>query len=169
MEYFQVMQTPLGKVTLLSDGQSFLGCWFENQKHFGGKYDLTKAEESDTLVLQKAKQWLTDYFAGKAPDIATLPIKLKVTSFQQQVLQALQQLPYGHTVTYQQICHLITDDEQRAKNLSRAVGHAIGANPFMIFIPCHRVVGSDGSFTGYAGGLARKKALLTLEEADFQE
>ncbi|RZQ57655.1 methylated-DNA--[protein]-cysteine S-methyltransferase [Weissella paramesenteroides] len=169
MEYFQVMQTPLGKVTLLSDGQSFLGCWFENQKHFGGKYDLTKAEESDTLVLQKAKQWLTDYFAGKAPDIATLPIKLKVTPFQQQVLQTLQQLPYGHTVTYQQICYLITDDEQRAKNLSRAVGHAIGANPFMIFIPCHRVVGSDGSLTGYAGGLARKKALLTLEEADFQE
>ncbi|MGK4063172.1 methylated-DNA--[protein]-cysteine S-methyltransferase [Weissella paramesenteroides] len=169
MEYFQVMQTPLGKVTLLSDGQSFLGCWFENQKHFGGKYDLTKAEESDTLVLQKAKQWLTDYFAGKTPDIATLPIKLKVTPFQQQVLQTLQQLPYDHTVTYQQICYLITDDEQRAKNLSRAVGHAIGANPFMIFIPCHRVVGSDGSLTGYAGGLARKKALLTLEEADFQE
>lgn len=169
MEYFQVMQTPLGKMTLLSDGQSFLGCWFENQKHFGGKYDLTKAEESDTVVLQKAKKWLTDYFAGKEPDIATLPIKLKVTPFQQQVLQALQRLPYGQTVTYQQICHLITDDKQRAKNLSRAVGHAIGANPFMIFIPCHRVVGSDGSLTGYAGGLARKKALLTLEEADFQE
>ena len=167
MEYFQVMQTPLGKLTLLSDGQALLGCWFENQKHFGGKYDLTEAEETNTLVLQKAQQWLTDYFAGKAPDVANIPLKLKVSPFQQQVLQALQQLPYGQTVTYKQTCHLLTDDEQRAKNLSRAVGHAVGANPFMIFIPCHRVVGSNGSLTGYAGGLARKKALLNLEQATF--
>lgn len=166
MEYFQVMQTPLGKLTLLSDGQALLGCWFENQKHFGGKYDLTEAEETNTLVLQKAQQWLTDYFAGKVPEVANIPLKLKVSPFQQQVLQTLQQLPYGQTVTYKQICHLLTDDEQRAKNLSRAVGHAVGANPFMIFIPCHRVVGSDGSLTGYAGGLARKKALLNLEQVN---
>ncbi|MFL2042875.1 methylated-DNA--[protein]-cysteine S-methyltransferase [Weissella hellenica] len=127
MQYIQVINTPLGKMTLLSDDEFLLGSWFEGQKHFGGKYDLSSATVVDTPILQQAKKWLLAYFAGEQPNA----------------------------------------NELQANKLSRAVGNAIGTNPFVVFIPCHRVLGSDGSLTGYAAGLGRKSALLTLERVAF--
>lgn len=167
MQYIQVINTPLGKMTLLSDDEFLLGSWFEGQKHFGGKYDLSSATVVDTPILQQAKKWLLAYFAGEQPNANELPMHFNVTFFQEKVLKALQQVPYGQTVTYKQICHMITRDELQANKLSRAVGNAIGTNPFVVFIPCHRVLGSDGSLTGYAAGLGRKSALLTLERVAF--
>ena len=167
MQYIQIVNTPLGQMTLLSDDQFLLGSWFEGQNHFGGKYDLSSAIVADTPILQKAKQWLSAYFAGKQPDDKQLLIRINGTDFQKKVLRALQQVPYGQPVTYKQICYMITNDELQANKLSRAVGNAIGKNPFVVFIPCHRVLGSNGSLTGYAAGIERKRALLTLEKVTF--
>lgn len=167
MQYIQTVNTPLGQMTLLSDDQFLLGSWFDGQKHFGGKYDLSSATVADTPILQKAKKWLSAYFAGEQLDDDELPMLFNCTEFQEKVLRALQQVPYGETVTYKQICHMITSDEAQANKLSRAVGNAVGKNTFVVFIPCHRVLGSDGSLTGYAAGLERKRALLTLEKAAF--
>ncbi|WP_257607348.1 methylated-DNA--[protein]-cysteine S-methyltransferase [Weissella sagaensis] len=167
MQYVQVVNTPLGKITLLSDDEFLLGSWFEGQRHFGSKYDLSSAIFAETPILKQAKKWLSAYFAGEQPDDSGLTIQMNGTIFQKKVLQALRQVPYGQTVTYKHICQMITSDEAQANKLSRAVGNAVSKNPFVLFIPCHRVVGSDGSLTGYAGGIERKRSLLALEQVTF--
>lgn len=146
--------SPLGEIVLAADGDALIGLWFSGQAHFCA--GLRGAEDGDCAVLREAKAWLDDYFAGKAPE--TLPkLRPRGTAFQQRVWAALLRIPRGETVTYGALA-------EKLGSHARAVGGAVGRNPISIMIPCHRVVGKDGSLTGYAGGTWRKEALLQIEK-----
>lgn len=162
MFYHTIYPSPLGDLTLLADDQALYGLWFSDQQHYGANYDLGRSKGQVTPLLIRVTTWLDAYFAGHQPDPATLPLKPEVTAFRQQVLSVIRQVPYGQTITYQEIA-----TRMGRPTASRAVGGAVGHNPISIIIPCHRVMGSDGSLTGYAGGIDRKIALLTLEGCDL--
>ncbi len=163
MLYTEKYRSPLGGITLLGDAQYLYGLWFDGQKHFGAYYDLTQSQIGHPAPIQQALAWLDQYFAGKNPDANSIPLKPEVTAFRQRVLQVLRTVPYGKTITYKGISDALQTPDSHPKNLARAVGGAVGHNPISIIIPCHRVVGSNGALTGYAGGLAKKIALLKLE------
>jgi len=152
-------QSPLGAIVMAATEQGLAGLWFEAQRHF--PQDIS-AQPSDTShpVLAQAVAQLSDYFAGQRTHF-DLPLDLSAgTAFQQSVWQALLAIPMGNTVSYGEISCQIGKP-----SAVRAVGSAIGRNPISIIVPCHRVLGADGSLTGYAGGLIRKSALLKLEGA----
>ncbi|CAJ1225021.1 6-O-methylguanine DNA methyltransferase [Levilactobacillus zymae] len=161
MRYQLTTPSPLGPLTLLGDDQALYGLWFADQQHFGADYDLTAIPTGSTAPLTLALDWLRAYFDGQAPSPFDLPLQPEVTDFRARVLQGLTQIPYGQTVTYQQLA-----DQLGQPTAVRAVGGAVGHNPLSIVIPCHRVLGRHGELTGYAGGLDRKIALLTLEGHD---
>ena len=153
MDLISRYDSPLGEIVLAADGDALIGLWFSGQAHFGA--GLRGAEDGDCAVLREAKAWLDDYFAGKAPE--TLPkLRPRGTVFQQRVWAELLRIPRGETETYGALA-------ERLGSHARAVGGAVGRNPISIMIPCHRVVGKDGSLTGYAGGTERKAALLKIE------
>ena len=159
MEYVHRYASPLGGVTLASDGESLIGLWFDGQKYFASTLDK-EHEERSLPVFEDADRWLKCYFSGQNPDF-TPALNLRGTGFCKAVWEALRKIPYGKTVTYGDITRQLGLPPVYA----RAVGSAAGRNPISIIIPCHRVIGADGSLTGYAGGLDRKTKLLTLEHA----
>ena len=142
--------SPLGEILLAAEGGSLIGCWFRGQKHFPASLSAKPDEQS---VLSQAKQWLDLYFSGQQPDFMP-PLAPKGTAFQLQIWDKLKTVPYGQTVTYGELL----------PGSARAVGAAVGRNPISLFIPCHRVVGKNGSLTGYAGGIDKKTFLLQLEQ-----
>jgi len=144
------MKTPVGTLTLVERDGALAGCYLEN-------YTPPKAEHRSSPLLERAKQQLDEYFAGKRDDF-DLPLELDGTDFQRAVWKALTQIPFGQTRSYADIAKAIG-----RPNAVRAVGAANGANPVAVIVPCHRVIGSDGSLTGYGGGLPRKKWLLAHE------
>ncbi|MBR2570574.1 MAG: methylated-DNA--[Clostridia bacterium] len=162
MDYTQHFDSPLGGITLACDGEALIGLWFDGQKHFGAALKPEHAEKR-MPVLEEAERWLLIYFSGEAPDF-TPPLSLRGTAFQKQVWEALLTVPYGGTATYAEIASRAA---KRAGTgaCARAAGSAIARNPVSLIVPCHRVVGADGSLTGYAGGVRRKQALLSLERA----
>jgi methylated-DNA-[protein]-cysteine S-methyltransferase len=149
--------TPLGKLLLARSSQGLCGVWFEDQSHHPGLL-LAPVKASDPL-LQQAESELRGYFEGSRAGF-TVTLDPQGTAFQQAVWLALRRIARGHTCAYGDIARTIN-----AAQAVRAVGAAIGKNPLSIIVPCHRVVGSSGSLTGYAGGLPRKQALLSLEGA----
>lgn len=157
-----IYASPLGPLTLLSDETALLGIWFADQQHFGGSFKLETAPAAETPLLKHVKTWLDAYFAGQNPAASEIPVRLSGTPFQKAVLQVLQTIPYGQTLTYVEIAQLVGQKLGRPTS-ARAVGNAVGRNPLTLIVPCHRVVGKSGSLTGYAGGLTRKIALLQLE------
>ena len=160
MEYIRKAGTPLGPVTLASDGQALTGLWFDGQR-YKREGLAPDAEEKDLPVFRETERWLDAYFSGRPPE-RTPPLKLKGTPFQETVWEALRQIPYGETRTYGRLARLLA--EQRGRPVSaRAVGSAAGRNPVSLIVPCHRLIGADGSLTGYAGGRERKRKLLELE------
>ena len=160
MEYIRKITTPLGAVTLASDGENLTGLWFDGQRHFGAGLGPDPAEK-DLSVFRETERWLEVFFSGACPEWIP-PLRLSGTVFQTAVWKALRRIPFGETRTYGQLARLLT--EQTGKPVSaRAVGTAAGRNPISLIVPCHRLVGADGSLTGYAGGLERKKRLLELE------
>lgn len=161
MEYTHDYSSPLGKIVLAADGQALTGLWFEGQKYFADKLDQNH-EERDLPVFERAKQWLAIYFSGKEPDF-TPPLTLKGTSFQKEVWEALLTVPFGRTTTYAEIAKGMAKRRGLASMSAQAVGNAVAHNPISLIIPCHRVLGSDGSLTGYAGGLEKKEWLLAME------
>lgn len=161
MEYTHDYNSPLGRIMLAADGQALTGLWFEGQKYFAAKLD-PKHEQKNLPVFERAKQWLAIYFSGKAPDF-TPPFSLKGTSFQKEVWEALLAVPFGQTTTYAEIAKGIAKRRGLASMSAQAVGNAVAHNLISLIIPCHRVVGSDGSLTGYAGGLEKKEWLLDME------
>ena len=158
-------QSPLGKMILLSSDQHLLGLWFNDQKFFGANYQLEQADEKIVRPLKLTLQWLTEYFSGQQPDPFAIPIKPEVTLFREQVFQELQKVPYGQTTTYKELSDQLQKQESKKINKARAIGGAVGHNPITLIIPCHRVIGQDGSLIGYAGGIERKQALLQMEQA----
>ncbi len=150
-------ESPLGSILLAADQTGLTGLWFVGQKYFPSFSD-GDFFENETPVLTEAKHWLSLYFSGKEPDF--LPsLHPQGSSFRQAVWNVLLTIPRGQTMTYGEIARRLN------VRSAQAVGGAVGHNPISILIPCHRVVGSDGSLTGYAGGLARKEWLLHLEGA----
>ena len=148
-------ESPLGSILLAADQTGLTGLWFGGQKYFPSFSD-GDFFENETPVLTEAKHWLSLYFSGKEPDFLP-PLHPQGSSFRQAVWNVLLTIPRGQTMTYGEIARRLN------VRSAQAVGGAVGHNPISILIPCHRVVGSDGSLTGYAGGLARKEWLLHLE------
>ena len=166
MYYKTVYQSPVGTLTLACDetGGSLVGLWIEGQKYYAATLS-TDAEKQETPVHLKAASWLTAYFNGQAPEI-DFPLKPKGSSFRQAVWEVLRSIPYGATTTYGAIAAQLSQITGKGTS-ARAVGGAVGHNPISLMIPCHRVVGTNGSLTGYGGGIARKVKLLELERADM--
>lgn len=157
----------LGELTLASDGDHIVGLWFEGQKYFGAGV-RRRMEPGDAIpVLGAARAWLDRYFAGDPLPVAALPCRPSGTAFQRRVWAILAEIPFGAVRTYADIAAQIARESGREKGSARAVGAANGRNPVSIILPCHRVVGSDGSLAGYAGGIARKVWLLEHEGVDM--
>lgn len=165
MEYVSVYNSPVGKMLLSSDGENLTGLWIENQKYFKSTLD-SEYEQRAIPVFDKAVIWLDRYFNGENPEI-DFSLKPKGSDFRQRVWKKLIEIPYGKTTTYGTIAKEL--EKETGKRVSaQAVGGAIGHNPILVITPCHRVIGSNGSLTGYAGGLEIKKYLLDLENKKRQ-
>lgn len=162
MEVYTQYDSPLGRLTLRSDGTSLTGLWMEGQKYFPG-VQSTWQRCDDMAVFASVRRWLDAYFAGDASAAGTLPLAPAGTPFQQEVWQLLLTIPYGTTETYGGLAAQMAHSRGIDCLSAQAVGSAVGKNPISIIIPCHRVVGSNGALTGYAGGMARKAWLLRHE------
>ena len=163
MLYTSHYTSPLGGITLTSDGMALTGLYFDGERDFP---DLSAAHKKDLPVFGEVLRWLDLYFAGKKPDFMP-PLAPVGTPFQQAVWEILKTTPYGETTTYGAIAKQLEKDTGRRMS-AQAVGGAVGRNPISILIPCHRVIGANGSLTGYAGGLDKKECLLGLEGATWR-
>lgn len=163
MQYTTFYKSPIGRMLLAADDAGLTGLWFEGQKYFARCLGR-ETEEKEMPVFAEAKRWLDIYFSGKEPDF-TPPLHFIGTDFQKEVWDILCTIPYGQTMTYGAIADQIAKKRGLSRMSAQAVGGAVGHNNLSIIVPCHRVVGSDGSLTGYAGGIERKTFLLNLENA----
>ena len=166
MQYISYYHSPLGKILLAADQTGITGAWFENQKYYAHSLDAEHTEKV-TPILEDTKRWLDLYFSGKEPDFMP-SLHPSGTPFQMEVWDILRQIPYGTTITYGAVAKEIARRRGIPRMSAQAAGGAVGRNPVSILIPCHRVVGSNGSLTGYAGGIDRKIKLLALEEAPVE-
>ncbi len=162
MQYIHHVQSPLGAILLAADETGLTGLWFEGQKYFADHLDPEHTER-DTPVLEQAREWLAVYFAGREPDFLP-PLHMAGTPFQLLVWGILQKIPYGETITYGRIAEEVARQKGLPHMSAQAVGGAVGHNRISIIVPCHRVIGTNGSLTGYAGGMDRKRKLLALEK-----
>lgn len=161
MQYTSTYLSPFGTIVLASDADALTGLWFGRQKYFGLNLDEDHVEQ-ETVPIVQAKTWLDQYFAGEVPSVS-VPLRFEGTPFQKEVWEILRTVPYGETVTYGAIAQRLAKKRGIARMAAQAVGSAVGHNPISIIVPCHRVVGSNGNLTGYAGGIDKKIQLLTLE------
>lgn len=158
MDYTTRHETPLSTVLIASDGASLVGLWFEGQRHFATTLRDAVEEKDDLPFFDEVRRWLDQYFAGTEPDFMP-KTEPRGTDFQKRVWRRLSDIPYGHTVTYGQIAR------ELGCRSAQAVGSAVGRNPVSLIIPCHRVVGSNGTLGGYAAGEDRKQRLIDMERA----
>lgn len=162
MHYYYHYESPIGGISMYSDGEALTGLMFDGEKYFS----VIEKEDSVTAelpVFAKAAKWLDIYFAGDEPDFTPAISLAEITPFRREVCEILLTIPYGSTTTYGEIAEIIRRRRGAAKMSAQAVGQAVGHNPVSIIIPCHRVVGADGSMTGYGGGIDKKVRLLALE------
>lgn len=167
MFYATTYPSPIGLLTLASDGESLVGLWVAGQKYHGDTILKTVVERDDLKVFAKVKEWLKCYFAGDNPTIEQIPLAPLGTDFRKMILRILCEIPYGQLTTYGEISKRVAMEMGRESMSSQAVGGAVGHNPISIIIPCHRVVGSNGSLTGFASGIETKIKLLQLEGVDI--
>lgn len=167
MPYMRYERSPVGALLLTADDVGLSGIWYEGQKGWRICRE-PEWEERETPVLKQAAAWLDIYFSGREPNFF-VPLHLEGTDFQKEVWQLLTRIPYGTTVTYGQIAEQLAKKRGLRRMSAQAVGGAVGRNPVSIMVPCHRVVGSNGSLTGYAGGIEKKVLLLSLEQVDMKK
>ena len=167
MTFLQHYNSPLGGILLAADEIGLTGLWFDGQKYFARDLPAEHVEQN-TPVLSEAKRWLDIYFTGGEPDF-TPPLHPIGSVFRQAVWEILLQIPYGQTTTYGEIARQLAAKLGLPRMSAQAVGGAVGHNEISIIIPCHRVVGTSGSLTGYAGGIDKKVKLLELEHTDMTE
>lgn len=160
--YYCTYESKIGLLYLISDGESLCGCYLENQKYFPN--DIDDYQLNDELnVFIESKVWLEKYFNGENPSIDEIPLNFNETEFRNTVWKVLKEIPFGEVITYRDIAEIIAKNRGIKTMSAQAVGGAVGHNPLLIFIPCHRVIGADGSLTGYAAGIENKRFLLNLE------
>lgn len=184
MYYATKYESPLGEIMIAADEKSIIGLWIEGQKYFedmgeveatvrvkkeGFLFDQDEQSLQAQEVLEKARDWLDRYFNREAPAISELPLAPIGSEFRQMVWQFLCEIPSGETTTYGEIARKVAARTGKKTMSAQAVGGAVGHNPISIIIPCHRVVGTNGSLTGYAGGIDKKIALLQLEGVDTDQ
>lgn len=141
----------MGKITIASNEKNIIGLWFNNQKYY---MDILKGktyQKSETEIIKTAKKWINKYFNKEKPNIKELPLELIGSDFRKQVWNILMKIPYGEIITYKKIAKIIAKQKGIKTMSAQAVGGAVGHNPISIIIPCHRVIGTNGSLTGYAG------------------
>lgn len=165
MNYINKVKSPIGTLTIASDGKNLTGLWMEEQKYYGSTLDEKYEETSSLPIFVEVNKWLEQYFAGKNPKI-NFSLSPTGSDFRQMVWKILSDIPYGEVITYGDIAKKIAKKTGQKNVSAQAVGGAVGHNPISIIIPCHRVVGSNGSLTGYAGGIKKKTTLLELEKVD---
>ena len=166
MTFIQHYNSPLGGILLAADEIGLTGLWFNGQKYFARSLPAGYTEQN-TPALSEAKRWLEVYFTGKKPDFMP-PLHIVGSAFRRAVWEILLQIPYGKTTTYGEIARQLTKKQKLPRMSAQAVGGAVGHNEISIIIPCHRVVGTNGSLTGYAGGVEKKLFLLQLEGAPME-
>ena len=169
MYYSATYPSPVGPLMLACDGDNLVGLWMEVHKYHEPSYPAPMAEKENMPALAAAKGWLDRYFAGEKPAISELPLAPIGGEFRQRVWEILCEIPYGEVVTYGSVAKKIAAKMNKAAMSAQAVGGAVGHNPISIIIPCHRVVGTNGSLTGYGGGIKTKVKLLEHEGVDMSK
>ena len=166
MTFTQRYDSPMGGILLAADEIGLTGVWFDGQKYFARGLPEERTERN-TPVFSAAKRWLDVYFTGREPDFMP-PLNPIGSGFQRAVWELLLQIPYGQTTTYGALAQKLAQQQGLAHMSAQAVGGAVGRNKISILIPCHRVVGTGGRLTGYAGGVDRKAGLLELEHSGLR-
>ncbi len=161
MVYTDGYSSPLGEMTVADDGGAIIGLWFDGQKHFGNSLPK-EYSRGETPAIKDAKRWLDIYFSGREPDFLP-PLRYGSTPFRKLVCDIMLTIPYGKTRTYGDIAQEIAALTGVERMAAQAVGGAVGNNPILLMIPCHRVIGAQGNLTGYGGGMQRKIKLLEME------
>lgn len=160
--YFRtIYPSALGPITLVCDREALIHLSLPGQKPFP-----ETCRDEGHPILEQAKAWLERYFAGEVPSPGELSLKPRGTPFREQIWRLLLEIPYGQTISYGELARKAAAILGKPRMSAQAVGGAVGANPIAIIIPCHRVLGADGSLTGYAGGVHYKQALLELESPE---
>lgn len=167
MIYTTHYDSPVGRFLLAEKDGALIGLWMEGQKYFPAFQEGETKEDGSLPMLTRTVQWLDRYFRGERPAIDQLCLAPEGSSFRKEVWKILCRIPYGQVTTYKELARQMAAIQGRSTMSAQAVGGAVGHNPISIIIPCHRVVGSDGSLTGYAGGIEKKVRLLTLEGVDM--
>lgn len=164
MIYISHYLSPLGDILLASKNNELIGLWFKDQKYYLESIKEEIVEKNNEEIFLKTKDWLDRYFKEEQPNIKELSLNPIGSTFRKKVWKILCNIPYGKTMTYKEIADKISKEKGLKSMSAQAVGGAVGHNPISIIIPCHRVVGSNGNLTGYAGGLDKKEYLLKLEQ-----
>lgn len=167
MQYTAKYQSPVGEILLAADEIGLTGLWFDGEKFYADSLD-PEHEERELPIFETVRKWLDIYFSGKEPDFMP-SVHMIGSPFRLSVWELLRQIPYGKTVTYGELAKMVAEKRGLSRMSAQAVGGAVGHNEISIIVPCHRVVGSDGSLTGYAGGVDKKERLLTLEGVDMKK
>ena len=162
MDYTYHYSSPIGGITMASNDESLTGLWFDGQKYFASTLSQRHMEKQ-LPVFDRTCEWLDLYFSGKSPDFMP-PVFMYVSNFRRDVYEILMTIPFGETMTYKEVADLIAKKHRIISMSAQAVGGAIAHNPISLIIPCHRVIGTNGKLTGYAGGLDKKEWLLDMEK-----
>ncbi len=166
--YVTEYQTPIiGKLILASEGEGLRDCYFEHDRYFSREVSENGKRDDALAAFAPVREWLDRYFAGEKPSPRELLLMPQGTDFQMRVRQAMIDIPYGQLSTYGRIAASIEESTGK-RSSARAVGGAVGHNPLCLIVPCHRVVGSNGSLTGFGGGLETKVKLLEHEGAPME-
>ena len=166
MVYTAYYNSPIGRLLIAERDGALVGVWMEGQKYYLGSLRDETEENPKSSILQQTVKWLDRYFDGKKPEISELKLSPAGSEFRKEVWKILREIPYGKTITYGEISHKIALNRGIKRMSAQAVGGAVGHNPISVIVPCHRVIGTNGSLTGYAGGIEKKIKLLTHEGVD---
>lgn len=169
MVYTAYYNSPIGRLLLAEKDGALVGVWMEGQKYYLGSLRDETEENLESSILQQAVIWLDRYFGGEKPKISELKLSPAGSEFRKEVWNILCEIPYGETMTYGEISQKMALNRGIERMSAQAVGGAVGHNPISIIVPCHRVVGTNGSLTGYAGGIEKKIKLLTHEGVDMDK
>ncbi len=164
--YIHFYDSPLGELVMSSEGSALIGLGLASQQAAGAAIADTRPQEKSLPIFQETARWLDTYFRGRAPSF-TPKLKLSGSDFQKRVCEIMLTIPFGETVTYGEIAAGIARERGIPRMSAQAVGGAVGANPILLIVPCHRVIGAGGNLTGYGAGMERKIQLLKLEKVDM--